>query len=321
MRKRNIFTIFMFLMIFIVTGCGTKETVSSSKEKTESTRNVQETKEPIQKTKSPTQETNNPIQVKENTLVFSCKTNKKNTPGYQKIESVSSDTFFVSGNTILLDDTLNHRILVYENDKYVKEIALDWNYDVKQMFYSKADDMIKMVYEDLNYDIGPVYSTLDIKLEDGSKTNEKNIGDAEHVLLDFYFREDGKLMTVYFDDEDDKEQGKLYKKMEKLLSKDFMGEICAISADEKDMVFESSKIIHIREVDGVEETVLRSVNGEFVRYAVPEESIKGLDARYIKCINGNIYEMAISEDKIEIYILAEKAITKSGVKCMKRMFR
>ena len=52
-----------------------------------------------------------------------------------------------------LDDTVNQRILIYKNGKYEKSISLEWNYDVKRMYYSATDHILKTVYEDLSYSI------------------------------------------------------------------------------------------------------------------------------------------------------------------------
>lgn len=321
MRTRNIFTLCMITVILLATGCGTRETLSSNKVEEESREVVKETKEPMQETKDLIQETKNPIQVKENTLIFSCKTNKENTPGYQEVESVCSDTFYVSDDKILLDDTLNKRILVYENGEYVKSIELDWNCDVKQMFYSKEDDVIKIVYENLAYTEGPVYYTLDIKMEDGSKANEEKIGDSEHVLLQSYFREDGKLMTTYLDDADNEGHEKIYKEVDKLLSKDFEAEICFANEEENELVLICSKLYSIDEGLGEKEIVLRSENGKFVTFAVPQKHREGLDQGHIKYIDGNIFELAVTEDKIEIYILAEEDTTKSDIRYLERVIR
>ena len=319
----------MITVILFVTSCGTKETINNKTEE-EGKNIVQQTEEPAQvtetpvhTTETPVQATRNPIQVTENTLIFSCKTNKKNTPGYQNIETVCPDSFYVSDDMILLDDTVNKRILVYEKGEFLKSIELDWNYDILDLFYLKEDHIIKTVYTDYNADTAAYY-TLDINMEDGSKTNEEKIGDGEHVLLHFYFREDGKLITDHLHDPANEEHEKLFKKKNKLLSKDFTSTICFKNADENELVLNCSKLYPIGEKLGKQEVILRSESGQFVTFAVPEQYEKRSLSQgfgYIKYINGNIYQLSVSEDKIEIYILAEEDIKKNDIRYLERVVR
>lgn len=180
---------------FMAAGCGVKDMgTSSANAHSQETEVVRKTELPATKNPLPTR---NPMNVKENTLIFSCKTNEENTPGYDKRGGATCcDTFFVSDDVIFLDDSINQRILMYEKGKFVKSIDLEWNRDVKQMFYVKDENVLKFVYEDLSGD-GSQYYTCDINIEDGRIINDEKIKDSDN-LIHYYYREDGKLMTTYF---------------------------------------------------------------------------------------------------------------------------
>lgn len=63
-------------------------------------------------------------------------------------EKMGSDAFFVSGDRIFLDDTVNNRIMIYRGQNFERSIPLSPEMDVKLLFYSNKDDVLKMVYWD-----------------------------------------------------------------------------------------------------------------------------------------------------------------------------
>lgn len=56
-----------------------------------------------------------------------------------------------------------------------------------------------------------------------------------------------------------------------------------------------------------------------VSYAVPHETTAIIDEKSIKFINGTIYELSETKDKIEIYALAEKKISDNKVEFSERI--
>lgn len=311
---------------FTVTGCEIKEVNESSgntePQKTEvvqktelpATENPLSTREAVQKTELPATAnpvpSRNPMNVKENTLIFSCKPDQENTPEYDPRGGAEfRDTFFVSDDVIFLDDTLKQRILMYKKGKFVKSIDLEWNRDVKQMFYAKDENVLKVVYIDLSNRSQPC--TCDILIEDGRIINDEKIEDSEY----YFYREDGKLMTDYYDGKAALQLKKVYKILRNF-KKDCVGYSQVFSSvDEKETMF-GYELMPAKKNDTLnydtvyfKRTILRFEGEQMVSYAVPHETTAFIDEKSIKFINGTIYELLETEDKIEIYALAEKKIS------------
>ena len=302
------------LECFTVAGCGIKETGTSS-----ANMSSQET-EVVRKTELPATEnplpTRNPMNVKENTLIFSCKTNEENTPKYDKRGGATCcDTFFVSDDVIFLDDSINQRILMYEKGKFVKSIDLEWNCDVKQMFFAKNENVLKVVYEDLSGE-GSEYCSCDINIEDGRKTNDEKI---EKGLIEYYYREDGKLMLSFLQEKATSKWKKIIKVLEKIEKGDWSFYTVFSNVEEDEYLFGYELGETKNGVTSCKRSMIRLENEQIVSYAVLPEEVVCTDEKRVKFINGNIYALVEAEDKIEIYVLAEKKISDNKVEFSERI--
>ena len=201
MRKKKLrYLVALLCMGLFVTGCGTKD------------EGGQATTSKIEKevvTEKP-KETIAPLNVKKNTLVFSCKTNEKNTPGYQKGEDISCTTFYVYGDMLFLVDSVNKRILLYENGNFKKEFPIGIGCDVVQMYYDKEKNILKTINEDLDERSYVIYKACEIDLETGE------VKELDNCSVDTIFSEDGKLTkTVINQEEAEKVALKTVQKLKK----------------------------------------------------------------------------------------------------------
>lgn len=300
-KKMSLKVCFLALSLFLV-GCGTSEVSSSNAGVTleETAQNATEKPAPeVQK-------------VNKNTVIFECDTNKKNTPGYQAVEGVCSDSFYVSGRYVFLDDTVNHRILVYKNGDYETSWSLDWNCDVKQMYYDEEQKILKVVYEDLSCSDGPVYYLMELNGEDGSVVSQQKLGDTNHILLNYFYTEDGELDTFFMNDEE--RNADTFLALQKKFSKDYEFTICASDKSCMEKVVVGSNLLGDYDSGMIDrETIVRMQDNKIVSYAVPEMHENSLNEGLIKQINGNIYQLAFSEDYVTIYVLAEKEVSGDNI--------
>jgi hypothetical protein len=317
MKRKNIMkailTTCFIVSIAMATACGAESKDTAKPEKTE--KDVQKTAEA---TIEP-EETVEPMKVKKNTLLYSWKTGKKNTPGYEdKDEKIQPDCFYLSGERVFLDDTVNQRILIYKNGKYEKSISLEWNYDVKRMYYSATDHILKTVYEDLSYSEGPVYGTADYNVDDGTIVSEKQISDAKNILEDFYFRKNGELDTFYLNGEEDKVDMRNYGELKKLFSKDDFYESFSYDKEADKMDILCSKF-HSKNNQMIEEEwITRIEKGKATTYAVPAPHKNALEVGALARINENLYQLAVEKDKVSIYVLQEKKLNGNKVEMYTR---
>ncbi|MDE7352387.1 MAG: hypothetical protein K2O06_04975 [Acetatifactor sp.] len=77
-------------------------------------------------------------------------------------EKMGSDAFFVSGERIFLDDTVNNRIMIYRGQNFERSIPLSPEMDVKLLFYSNKDDVLKMVYWDRFNENGSLFYLISV---------------------------------------------------------------------------------------------------------------------------------------------------------------
>lgn len=113
-----------------------------------------------------------------------------------EMEFIGPDAFYIIGNKIILDDTVNHRLLVYIDGNWNKTIELDWNVDVKRLYFNGADT-IKIVYLDLNETNYSQYCLAEISLSSGNTLSVNEISGADNILLEYCFDTDGNLITQY----------------------------------------------------------------------------------------------------------------------------
>lgn len=307
MKKSTLLLTGALICASIFCGCGAEDKTSVNNEKnaiikTEVT-NIPATEK--------VQETEKPVDIKKNTLYFSCKTNKKNTPGCipaNEAEGEGMDCFFVSGEYLFLDDTVGNRILVYKDFAYDHEIPLAENQDVQDMFYDAEKNVLKTVYENRNYTDATHYFYMEISVDDGNITTDKELSNADKVLLEYYFDASGKLNTDYDGDKSTEEVISFFKIKHEIFPSSYSWEYCYRNPNT------GASIYTIYDsVDGNDRTsIVRVENGEITKYAVPMQRLVGGES--LKKIDGILYELVQSEDKIEIYMLAEKDFSKNKLK-------
>lgn len=298
--KKSVFLLASTVMCASVfLGCGSTDEVSVSNKKNASvaveateasvTDNVLETKESVE--------------VEENTLYFSCNTNEENTPGCisaNEAEGESMDCFFISGKYLFLDDTVGNRILVYKDLVFDHEIPLSENQDVKDIFYDSAKNVLKAVYENRDYTDATHYYYMEISVEDGSIITDKELSNAKNVLLSFYFDAAGTLNTHFKGDESTEEKTAIYNKMKETLPNYYDYECCYENADTAERIYS----VFDTKKEEERTSILLFEKDEITKYAVPQEYL--VTKGRLKKLDGNLYELVPSEDKIEIYLLAEK---------------
>lgn len=291
----------------IFCGCGAEDKTSENNKKN-ATVKTEVTNIPATEK---VQETEKPVDIKKNTLYFSCKTNKKNTPGSipaNEAEGEQMDCFFVSGDYLFLDDTVGNRILVYKDFAYDHEIPLSENQDVQDMFYDAEKNVLKTVYENRNYTDATHYFYMEISVDDGNTTTDKEISNADKVLLEYYFDVYGNLNTDYYDDKSTEEVVSFLKILHKIFPSSYSWEYCYRNPDTGTSIYSIYD-----NVDGNDRTsILQVENGKATKYAVPMYWF--VDGGSLKKIDGILYELVQSEDKIEIYMLAEKDFSKNKLK-------
>lgn len=313
MKKRNIMrsilTTCFVVTIAMVTACGVEE---------KSTGKTKETGKKVEKTAEMTiepEETVAPIKIEKNTLLYSWKIGGENAPGYEdKDEKRLPDCFYLSGKRVFLDDSVNQRILIYKDGKFEKSIALEWNCDIKRMYYSATEHILKTVYEDLSCSKGPVYYAADFNVEDGTIISEKKISNTKNVLEDFYYQEDGILHTFYLNGSEDKKEQKNIKKVKKVFSKDIYCDVFYFDKRQDKIDIFCSKTHSLQNGMIQEEWITKVENGKVSMYAVPEPHENVLEAGAMARINGNLYQLAVTKEKVSIYALKEKEWMGDSVK-------
>lgn len=139
-----------------------------------------------------------------NALLYSFPVNTEDSVGFipaNEHEKIAPDAFFVSGDRIFLDDTVNNRIMIYKGQSFEKSIPLAAEMDVKLMFYSSEDDVLKMVYWDrFNENGSHLYLTSVSVSSDEAVPVGQELSDSSRVLLEYSFDSKGNLITEYLSD-------------------------------------------------------------------------------------------------------------------------
>lgn len=252
------------------------------------------------------QKTVEPIKVTNNTLYFSCDTNRENTPGYlspSEAEGEMSDCFFISENYLFIDDTVGNRILVYKDLEYDHEIQL--NQDAQDMYYDVNKNIMKIIYVNKQKLDATHYGYMELSMEDGSIITNKELSNSSKILLDYYFDDGGKLNTHFKGEKTSEEKKSMYSKIKKIIPKYYDFRCCYENTDTGEYIYSV-----FDDKDGRERTsILCFENGEITKYAVPYEHL-ALQGR-VKKIEGNLYELVPGEDKIQIVVLAEKSFAQN----------
>lgn len=240
--------------------------------------------------------------IEENTLVYSFPVNEENAAGYDPAnehEEIAPDAFYVSGDTIFVDDTVNHQIIIYDKGVYRKSIPLATNMNVMLMFYDALSDTLKMVYEDLFGEDGTdlyLYLTSvcvseDVEVGIGDKICKNN-----EMPLGYCFDMDGNLVTHYLGDST------------RLL--DYVDEMSidrgVLTLGQGISYEECSTYTSTPKGGIVTEYILKNDPEDTGIYAVPENHENALTRGNVQISQeGNIYQMIVDSDGIRIYQLCE----------------
>lgn len=257
----------------------------------------------------------NAAELEHNRLYFSCAVNDGVNPGFvpaNECEEISSDAFFVSGDTIFVDDTVNHRIIIYKNGSYSSEIPLDWNMDVKLLHYDSDNDLLKMVYLDLNADdathlfLASAYAGKG-QLEAGTE----ELSNADRVLLEYCFDQDGELLTQY-QDAGETVTGINLASEEQFYDSDDTSKSSQVFSTDKEGQSTAS-IVSSYTLQGrtsiVDECIFINEGDETVAYAMPESHEGVLSRGHLQnADDGSLYHMVVSNDGIQIFQLAKNDI-------------
>jgi len=139
------------------------------------------------------------------------------------------------------------------------------------------------------------------------------------VLLQFFYQDNGELDTVYLEDKDDERDKKNYKALKQLFPKKSSSERFSCDEDKNRMDLICSNWIEKENGQSLDEVWIVSMeNGTGVSYAVPAPHKSMLEAGKVMRINGNIYQLAITGDKISIYVLQEKKLNGNKVEMYTR---
>ena len=137
----------------------------------------------------------------ENALLYSFPVNTENSVGFipaNEHEKIAPDAFFVSGDRIFLDDTVNNRIMIYRGQNFEKSIPLSTEMDVKLLFYSSEDDVLKMVYWDRFNENGSHFYLTSVLVSWGEVVPVgQELSDDSRILLEYSFDSKGNLHTEY----------------------------------------------------------------------------------------------------------------------------
>jgi hypothetical protein len=238
----------------------------------------------------------------ENKLIYSFPVNKENSAGYEPAkehEEIRPDAFCISGNNLFIDDTVNSRIIVYDNGVYKKKIELQNNMDAILMFYDYTNDRLKIVYEDLYREDGTdlyLYMTSVCVSEDNKTEKGKKICKNNKIPINYCFDMDGNLITEYLG-----EPASLAYIDEMQINRDVLTLGDSISYD-LCTTYENKQGGGI-----VTEYILKNDLENAGIYAVPENHKDALGRGNIQVTKeGKIYQMVVDLTGIRIYQLCER---------------
>lgn len=141
-----------------------------------------------------------------NVLLYSFPVNTENSVGLipaNEHEKIAPDAFFVSDDRIFLDDTVNNRIVIYRGQDFEKSIPLSPEMDVKLLFYSSEDDVLKIVYWDRFNESGSHFYLTSVSVSSGENVPVgQELSDSSRILLEYSFDITGNLITEYLSGED-----------------------------------------------------------------------------------------------------------------------
>ncbi len=272
----------------------------------------------------------NPVaDVNDNTLIYSFAANQYESPGYlpaNEHEPLGPDAFYISGDRIFIDDTVNNRILVYDNGMFTKEILFHWNMDVTLLFYDVETDTLKVVYDDRNDNNCTHLYLTTFSVSTGEKNGEDvELSNINKVLLEYCFDTEGNLVTTYMSDTE---------KSNRLISPDLISNADILLGNEQNNIGSlSSMVAGISDNNSyslysgysvlgnnslLKQWITINNNGKATAFAVPETYNDEFRRGYLQFTEtGSIYQMVADENGIRIYQLSQNPIESLEINSLK----
>lgn len=236
--------------------------------------------------------------------IFEIQTNQENTPGYSPAnegECVTSDTFFIEGTHLFLDDSVNHRILEYNKNTLFRIIDLPWNVDVKNIFYNSEEKKIKIVYVDLSKTNAEYYHFRVLDYQSLNILDDKELSNNKKIITEICFSKQGEIQCSYLDGKDDQYIADDTEKIEQLMDTYVDCHLCTVDKDSNTSTVIGKSID--KKMNTKNTFIVNCTNG------IPLESasIVENDCSYlnssIQNIDDKIYQMVIDDKFLKIYKL------------------
>ena len=182
------------------------------------------------------------------------------------------------------------------------------------MYYSPENDVLSMVYLDLNKTDASYYYFMKMKVSTEQILENKQLSDKNRVLLEYYFDADGELQMEYLKEESTIEDDELEEELNDILDDSFEYEACYSDKKNTTTICSSYK----EGTDEVNECIINSSADTPETYAIPEAHNSGLDAENIQVEDKKIYQMVANEEGITVYELKQKNIKNDTVESYNR---
>ena len=248
-----------------------------------------------------------------NELLYSFPVNTEDSVGFisaNEHEKIAPDAFYVSGDRIFLDDTVNNRILIYRRQSIEKSIPLSPEMDVKLLFYSSKDDILKMVYWDRFNENGSHFYLTSVSVSSGETVSTgRELSDSSRILLQYSFDSMGNLLTEYFSGEETS-AALAYADADSttMTEENATGVECVgteIVVNDAYSIYST----YMNEADKItigECVVINDGSGSFV-YAVPEAHEDALERGNVQVTAvGEVFQMTVDATSINIFKLGKQ---------------
>lgn len=248
-----------------------------------------------------------------NALLYSFPVNTEDSVGFipaNEHEKIAPDAFFVSGDRIFLDDTVNNRIMIYRGQNLEKSIPLSPEMDVKLLFYNSEDDVLKMVYWDRFNENGSHFYLTSVSVSsDEMVPVGQELSDSSRILLEYSFDSTGNLLTEYLSGEGTG-AALAYTDAEPAVIAD--GNVTGSECIGMGLTVDDSYSIYSTYMFGADKSVIGEcivINGEsdaFV-YAVPETHEDALERGNVQVTEADeIFQMTVDATGVNIFQLGKQ---------------
>lgn len=249
-----------------------------------------------------------------NTLLYSFPVNTEDSAGFipaNEHEKIVPDAFFVSGDRIFLDDTANNRIIIYRGQNFEKSIPLSPEMDVKLLFYSSEDDVLKMVYWDRFNENGSHFYLTSVSVSSGETVPAgQELSDGSRILLEYSFDSTGNLLTEYLSGEG---TGAVlaYADAEPAVIAD--GNAAGSECVGMGFAIDDTYSIYSIYMAGADRSTIGEciiINGgsDAFAYAVPETHEDSLERGNVQVTeSGEVFQMAVDATGVKIFRLGKQA--------------